>query len=350
VELLAMARKRLQKMWSHDIAHKLLSSSCHGFDAMRTFLRSKDRNIKLSGYADINRYNLGHRLNLSDFDGEDNLIICTGIPVTNFRYTKFIEQVTDERGYLRLINSIEHFQVRVNFKSDGQYSYHFLQFNCRRKGEKIFFRPELDSDQLKCARAKEFASRWRTDQGRYCFTTDISRLCRMIEENNYHVTFPSLDYIKPRDGYISSANVALSKVKLLSVGLFLCKNTSCETIREILREHGVSMTGRKEDLLEKLANLAAELYKEKEPELEAYFTNNQFVRIASNSNRDGSTFPVLEGSDLRNLVLTMYIIKHTRGNTVLEAKHSNDTYDLLSMARSLVRKEVSLKGSFLRVE
>ena len=59
---------------------------------------------------------------------------------------------------------------------------------------------------------------------------------------------------------------------------------------------------------------------------------------------------MLEGLDLRNMVLTMYIIKHLRGNTILEAPHNNDTFDLLSLARSLIKREVALTGVFLRVE
>jgi hypothetical protein len=50
------------------------------------------------------------------------------------------------------------------------------------------------------------------------------------------------------------------------------------------------------------------------------------------------------------MVLAMYIIKHLCGNTTLEATHNNDTFDLPSFARSLIKREVSLTGIFLRVE
>jgi hypothetical protein len=38
-----------------------------------------------------------------------------------------------------------------------------------------------------------------------------------------------------------------------------------------------------------------------------------------------------------------------RGNIILEAAHNNDTYSLLSLVYSLIKKEVSLDGSFLPV-
>jgi hypothetical protein len=50
------------------------------------------------------------------------------------------------------------------------------------------------------------------------------------------------------------------------------------------------------------------------------------------------------------MILTMYMVKHLRGNTILEAKHNNDTFDLLSLARSLIKREVSVDGAFMRVE
>ncbi len=136
---------------------------------------------------------------------------------------------------------------------------------------------------------------------------------------------------------------------LYSIGGHITLDASCDTIREELKTNGISMTGRKEDLIEKLAHIAAKSYQEKEPEINTYFTNNKFIRVTSNYNCDKNTFPVLEEFDLRNLILTMYIIKHMQGNTILGARHNNDTYDLLSLARSLIKKDVSLDGSFLPV-
>jgi len=350
IELITLAKERLKKMWSHKIAYELLNRANHGFDAMRSFLKEKDRHIKLSGYADINRYNLGRILSLSDFEGEDNLIIAVGIPVANFRRIQFIERVTDNRGFLRLTNHIEHFQVQVDYKIENVYSSLTLLYNCQGENEKIRFRPVMDRDPTKRAKVKEFASRWRTDQGRYCFTTDISRLSQMVEENNCQILFPSLDYLRPRDGYKSYANIANSKVILHSPGNHLTCNASCDTMKRILRDHGVSMTGRKEDLIEKLAQLVVNLYQGNELEIETYFTNHKFIRVSAAYYSDNNTFPILEECDLRSFVLTMYIIKHLRGNTILETKHNNNTYDLFSLASALLKNEVSLDGSFLQVE
>ena len=55
----------------------------------------------------------------------------------------------------------------------------------------------------------------------------------------------------------------------------------------------------------------------------------------------------MEDLDLRNLLLTMYALKHLRGNVILEASHENNTFDLLSLARALLKRELTLTGSFL---
>jgi hypothetical protein len=350
IELLSIAKERLKKLWSHKIAYDLLERAHPGFDAMRSFLRSRDKRIKLSGYADINTYNLRHILSLSDFEGEDNLIISHGIPVTNFRSTEFLKRITDENGLLRLTNRIEYFRIQVDYEIKDKYSRITLNYNCQSNCQKVRFCPEINNESSKRDKLKEFSSQWRTDDGRYCFTTDISKISQMLEQRNCQISFPTLDYIHPKEGYISYANISVSKVKLYSIEGYMTHCASCDTIKDVLRKYDVSMTGIKEDLVEKFANLCVNVYEEKEPEIDDYFTNNRFVRIPKAYDSDKNTFPILKGCDLREMVLTMYIIKHMRGNTILEARHNNDTYDLLSLTLALLKKEVYLDGVFLRVE
>jgi hypothetical protein len=172
----------------------------------------------------------------------------------------------------------------------------------------------------------------------------------MLEQRNCQISFPTLDYIHQKEGYISYANISVSKVKLYSIEGYMTHCASCDTIKDALRKYDVSMTGRKEDLVEKFANLCVNVYEQKEPEIDNYFTNNRFVRVPKAYDSDKNTFPILNGCDLREMVLTMYILKHLRGNTILEARHNNDTYDLLSLTLALLKKEVYLDGVFLRVE
>jgi len=348
VELLEIARERLRRNWSHRTAHSLLSRTRVGFDEMRRFLKAKDKDIKLSGYADVERYDLREILRLEDFAGEDNILISEGIPVKNFRSSRFLERVTDERGLLRLADSIRDFQVTAD--CCGTFCHASVRYNCQGHGDSVRFVPELDRNEDKREVASSVAQRWRIDKGRYCFMTDIARLSEMLEQKQFKIGFPCLDYMNPRQPATSSAQIADSKVPRFSVANFITAKASGDSIKAVLREHGVSMTGRKEELVDKLAGLAARVYEQNEPALDAYFSKHRFVRAGNTVKHRGNEFPVLEDLDLRNMVLTMYIMKHLRGNTILEASHNNDTFDLLSLARSLIKREVSLTGIFLRIE
>ncbi|HOC67511.1 MAG TPA: hypothetical protein PKO23_01765, partial [Candidatus Hydrogenedentes bacterium] len=54
-------------------------------------------------------------------------------------------------------------------------------------------------------------------------------------------------------------------------------------------------------------------------------------------------------TNLRNLVLTMYAVKHLRGDAILEVSHQNDTYTEEELALALITGKVELTGAFLRV-
>jgi len=351
VELLKIARERLRLNWSHRTAYALLSHIHTSFDAMRSFLKTKDKNIKLSGYADLDNYDLGQVLSLDDFEGEDSALMGQAIPTTNFRFARFLDRAADERGLLRLTDGISHFQITLN--SNAAPTCATLLYNCRRNGTSLRFVPMvpvLTRNERARFLAKQVAAQWRTDNGIFCFTTDIPQLTAMVEQHGYKIRFPSLNYTNPQDGPTSDAKVAESELPRYSVAGYLTTRNTGDSIKAALREHSVSMTGRKELLVEKLADLSAEVYEEHESEMDRYFSTHRFIRVTRSKKGPGRPFPVLENLDLRNMVLTMYITKHLRGNTILEATHNNDTFDLLSLARSLIKGEVSLVGTFLRVQ
>jgi hypothetical protein len=347
-ELLALAKERLQERWSHKVAYSVLSRVHPGFDETRTFLKSKDKEIKLSGYSDIDLYDLGRILSLKDFEGEDSVLISQGMPQTNFRSARFLEQVTDQRGLLRLADSIRDFQIQAK-KSESIYA-DSVVYNCQHDGSCVTFRPELDRNESQRAWAKEVASRWRTDQGRYCFTTSIARVSEMIQDRRFVIIFPTLDYVHEREGRVSLAQMAHKRATLYRVGRYVTNLSSGYQVREVLRARRVSMGGRKEELFEKLAQLSVKVYHDQEQALEDYFGRHRFVRVAGASQNYDKPFPLLEGLDLGHMVLAMYILKHLRGNAVLDARHNNDTFGLLDLARSLINQEVSIEGSFMPVE
>jgi hypothetical protein len=353
LELLTLAKERLKKDWSHEVAYDLLRRSVSDFNALRSFLKEKDKSIKLSGYEDIKRYDLGRILCLDDFEGEDNILISVGIPTTNFRSAQVIKKVADEHGFLKLTDVIKYFQVRLEYQEPGIGFPIGLVYNCVSNNGTIRLQPELDADIVKRNKALELASKWRTDKGRYCFSTDISSLSKMVEQDDCSILFSTLDYLDEKTGYISYSEIQHSEIRLFAVENHIDCISSNNVIKNVLQNYGVSMTGRKEELLDKLVNLAVEMYQKLKAELDRYFINHKFIRIAYDTNmknKDKNAFPILQKCELNKLILTMYIMKHLRGNVVLEASYSNETYDLLPLVKSLINKDVSLHGSFLPVE
>ncbi len=110
------------------------------------------------------------------------------------------------------------------------------------------------------------------------------------------------------------------------------------------------MTGRKAKLLEKICDLLTELYQKRKLECDTYFSEQRFIRVSGAFNSHCTQFDVGNHSLLDNTLLAMYILKHLRGNTILETSHENDTFDLSSLATSLLNSEISVNSNFLKVE
>lgn len=346
-EVLKIASAQLTKKWSHRMAKRLLHRSHPVFDNMRSFLKAKSDNVKISSYRDFDGYDLGQMLSVDDFKNEETILITEGIPTPQFRSTRFLDAVTDGIGRIRLHEGIRDFQIMALDRA--RYGDIVITYQCTRHGSQIRFQPELPIMDDKRAFAKRLAEQWRVDDGRYCFTTTVDKLEQMLQDQRYYITFPSLDYVDPEEPDAPEATVLHSKVERYTIGKHVTESASGETIKRFLKQHGRTMTGRKEELLEKLAKLAADLYKKHEREMNAYFGQHRYTRANFETGKDTTQFPLLEDLDLRNLLLTMYALKHLRGNAILESSHDNNTFDLLSLAKALINREVSVKGTFLPV-
>ncbi|MBE7558479.1 hypothetical protein HS125_05885 [bacterium] len=347
VELLDLAKQRLRATWDRKVAYTLLGATHPDFDAKRSFVKARDKRVKISGYADFDNYDLSEILSLDDFADHEQVLIREGLPVVNFRSTDFLLRVTDEQGRLRLADRIPNFTLvhppQTTYLRDSI----LYQGECRQGV--IHLHPDIGKALSTRSKAREIAERWRTGGGQYCFRTTPARVDEMLTTEQFRIAFPSLDYRKKREPGKAQAAVPGCRVDRYSVGNYLRENAAVNTFKDVLRGFGVSLTGRKEELVEKLAHLAARQYEEKAPELDDYFGENRFVRIKGGNHETGRPFPILENHLLRHMLLAMYVQKHLRGNTVLEAGYSNDTFDTLDLARALIQRNITLNGAFLPV-
>ena len=132
----------------------------------------------------------------------------------------------------------------------------------------------------------------------------------------------------------------------------------------MLKEYKLSMTGRKEQLLEKLVQLAVTQYELQEAAPNTYFSSNRYIKVKADTaalkknffdeepiqEKKHKGFAVLPDHPLHNLILSMYITRHLRGSVILDAGYCNDTCTLNDVARALIQEDIILDCAFLRVE
>jgi len=346
LQLLDIAKRRLRESWNHRVARTLAERACPGFQELRRFLKAKDKSIKLSGYEDVGQYDLGQVLSLDDFEGRDSLLISEAIPSLNFRKTSFLSGATDTQRRLRLVPDID--KVTLTMIPEGS-DYVHLVWHVERDGETCRFRPEVGKSESKRRKAREFAELWRTDEGRLCFRTSMDRLSEMVEQRIAVPSFPTLNYTFDHHGPTATAEVPDDRVPAFFIGGFYDRKSNGDVLKDILREYGVSMTGNKSKLLQKLAKLAAKEYVHRRPEMVAFFSDRRFVRISATPPRS-ERLPLIEDAPLlRNLLLTMYAMRHLRGNAILDVAHDNNTYTEEQLAHALLTGKVGFSGAFLRV-
>jgi len=346
IELLNIAKTMLRSQWMHSHVREMARAAHPGFQELRQFLKSKNKQIKLSSYEDVDQYDLAEVLTLDDFEQRDNLIISHAIPTLNFRKASFLSKVTDDQGRLRLVPGIRHVTLtETPLKPDHVHTvWHVV-----REGSMWRFRPDIADAKAKRVHIQEFAAQWRTDEGRLCFTTTTERLVEMVESKVVEPSFPSLNYNSAEQAPTAGAVVDSSHVKAFHIGRYARAGTTGDQLKDILHQYEVSMTGNKEQLLKKLATLTSIKYRERLPEMDRFFARHRFVRMQS-APSSVAELPLLDDlAYLRNLVLTMYAVKHMRGDAILEASHQNNTYTEEELAHALLSGKVSLTGAFLRV-
>jgi len=346
LELLDIAKAMLRRQWTHSMAREMAQCAYSGFQELRQFLKSKDKSLKLSSYEDIDHHDLSKLLTLEDFSEWDSLIISHAIPTLNFRKSAILNNMTDSQGRLRLAPQIRHVTLTEKTSEFGNAP---ISWCIAGEGSAWRFHPDLGESREKRPQAEAFAKRWRTDKGRLCFSTSTEKLVEMVERGIVEHSFPTLNYEAEDKGPIAHVTVHGSQVQTFRIGGYPRQNATGELLKDILHQYDVPMTGNKEQLIQKLAALAAKKYLDRAPEMDRFFEKHRYIRMRTAPNNTAE-LPILEDLiNLRNLVLTMYAVKHLRGDAILEVFHQNDTYTEEELAFALITGKVELNGAFLCV-
>ena len=343
-QLLQLAKQQLAQRWTHGKVWQVLGRMGLDFNGLRRFLKGKAPQVKLQSYADVERYDLAELLTLADFHDQPDLLIRLAMPGITFRSDAFIASVTEDGGYLSLLPEISCFQLRVHSGREA------VTYNCWRAEETVRLIPDLKEGAGERALARQTADRWSDGRQRYCFSLGLDDLCDMVEGREADIAFPSLNYVEPVQPPVSQARVCEVRVAQYQVTAPVSIHDTAERIRQLLGDYGVSRQGNKAALAQRLATLSARVYGEHEGELNEYFRDHRFIRAGRGGGQQCQIFPLLPGCSLRAMVLTMYLLRHLRGDAIVQVDYEDDSYDLPDLALALLERRVQLAGSFLRVE
>ena len=118
------------------------------------------------------------------------------------------------------------------------------------------------------------------------------------------------------------------------------------TLAKLLREYGEKVSGIKEELAGRLAELLVKLYKESEAALTDFFKPG-FVRLNGVHGPHPEVFePPIRDGGLRHSVVALYILKHLRGSRILSPDWENTGYSVEDLAKALIERRVSVEGVF----
>ncbi len=347
--LVELAVECLRGKWYHVIARELAQKVYPDFNDLRDFLKQKYKQIKLSGYKDLDNYDLSRITAVDDFTGQDKALIACAVKEPNFRKTSFLEKITTPDGFLSLTRRFDWFGLEL--QEQQRPSEMDLYFLCEVEGETIHVMPDPEADPVKRRKAESFARRWSGGTGAWCFSATFDTIGKMLEEPKIKLTFDGFRYgEKSPSPPAACMSVRGPALKRFAVQCYPTEDSTNELVKDILGGHEISMTGRKEQLLEKLVALATQRYKALESNLDRFFTGHTFLKIPQHERKKGKPFPVLKDKPLDQLILGMFIARHLRGNVVLEAAGENSAVGIEDTARALIDKRIDLDCDFIAVE
>jgi len=346
VQLREIAIARLQEMWCHGVARKLVGEMGRDFAGIRAFLKSVEPNIKLTGYDSLDQYDLGDVLRVDHFLTEDRLLLLHGLELQNFRIPEALSRLTDRDGRLRLASRIDGCCIEWRSRPDNKEA--TLKYKCLVDHDRVRWQPDIGVANAPRQQAREIAQDLGNGTGQYCFETSLGEMDRALDDPRLRLRFPWLRYGAAHVEWTPSAKLRHSAVPCYMVPKPLDADRTNECLQNTLREFGWKTSGRKEQLVRRIAQLLAEEYQRTESELDEFFGSRRFVKLKA-GHLGWQRFPVLHDHTLNPSLLAMYCLRHMRGNVILEASHHNTSVTLTDLAEALLHRRVKLDGAFVEV-
>jgi len=345
-QLVEVAIARLRRVWDHKMARDMVQALGRDFAGMRDFLRRKKADIRLVGYHSLDDYDLSAILSVDDFLTEDTLLVNYGTESHNYRRASVLDRFVVPGGRISLTPRIDDCVVDWDFKPGNWEPY--VSYRCRIEGSRVEWRPDLKPDDKQRAKAREIAAETGRGEASYVFDTSVTEMTDALQQERFRLRFPDLTYREKPKPAAAKAKVQPAELICFGEASGLRSRLSNEKLKDVLRAFDKKLTGKKEDLVRRMAETIAEEYEAHEPQLDRFFRKHRFIRLAAQP-KMLNRFPILEGHRLRAPILILYCLRHLRGNVILEAGHVNDSVKVSDLAEARLDRKVMLNGSFVPV-
>ena len=344
--VLSVAKDRLRDHWNNAMVIQLAEKAFPQFSELRRFLKAKHPKAKLRGYEDLSSYAWSGFISLEDFRNHERLLIDEAITPLNFRVVEFLSTVTDGQGRLRMRDAIDHLQLTQKGK-EGNGA--MVTWQCQRQGSGWLMRPSVGSNIEVRREAEAFAKRWGKNTGKFCIRVETRDIAAMVEHNEATPSFPGLRYSRPDQLPQVSGQVFRQKMPVYSLGVTPRIGWHAERLKDILRDYDKPASGIKNELAQRIAQLAAEEYQRHEARLDNFFGQNRFIRASKAANPTESLRVLPQDDGLTGLLLHMYALRHLRGNVLMDPKHLNDACSIEDLASAVIQERVQLPGGLILV-
>ena len=120
-----------------------------------------------------------------------------------------------------------------------------IRYDCTLAGSLIRLVPTLPAPDGVREIAEAIAARWKIGEGRFCFFTSIENIEEMLQDERCHIFFSSTNYMMAVEPSASEGEIAEKHIRSFRIGEMITHQLPNESLKEVLRKYGKSMTGKK---------------------------------------------------------------------------------------------------------
>jgi len=344
--VLKQATKWVETHWDHDMAHNFVRARSGDLRSIRDFLKRFKPDIRLQGFDDVDAYDIQNFVPFDVFRKMDMSIVRYGMRLHNYRLKTAIGRITDAAGRLQLCSGVDN--CIVEFRKPLQNFCHIV-YHCYVRGDVVTWQPNLTMNgghETNREEAKAVAKRFGGGTGTFCFRTSLETMSKMLDLDQFSLTFPSLCYKAGEKPGHAEAFLRREDIKIWGVHSNIHASHSNKALQKILQALGERVGGRKQILVDRIIKAAVREYQAQEAVITQFFKTRRFIRIPGSQQQ--GLFSVLPEHPLGNLLLHVWVLQHMRGNTILDANYENTSVPLEDRIRAVVEHRQEITGGFVK--